>query len=37
MMTNPYLMIRLARGGYDTIMIFDPDSAIQMVVPATAN
>jgi len=37
MMTNPYLMIRLARGGYDTITIFDPDSAIQMVVPATAN
>lgn len=36
-MTNPYLMIRLAKGAYDTITIIDADGARRVVVEAKQN
>lgn len=35
--TNPYLMIRLGKGDFDTITIVDPDGSDRLVVPARSS
>jgi hypothetical protein len=36
-MTDPYLMVRLAKGGYDKIVVIDADGAIRVEVEAKQN
>ncbi len=36
MITQPYLMLRIGKGNYNTITIIDPDDPARMVVPTQA-